>query len=151
MEWRIYDMETKIAGTIDALYKDELTNSYIICDWKRSNCIKYNNVFGQTYKSPIQNIGECNYVSYSLQLNVYKYILENVYNMPVKSMYLIVCHPDNANFIYVEVFDLQNIIKLLLNRFTKNKNIIFNQLQLISEYNKLRKHNTIIGDLPPSL
>ena len=45
-------------------------------------------------KEPLGHLPDCNFYSYSLQLNLYAYILSTEYGMPVNSMLLGIVHPD---------------------------------------------------------
>ncbi len=63
---------------------------------------------------------------YSLQLNIYKFILEKNYNVKIKDMYLVTLHPENnlKNFEKIKVNDMQKRVKSLLEQHynTKVKN-----------------------------
>ena len=58
----------------------------IIVDWKRSEDIRFEND-RCPLKPPLQHLTDCNYWLYSLQLNVYRYILETEYAMPVSDIF----------------------------------------------------------------
>ena len=45
-------------------------------------------------KEPLGHLPDCNFYTYSLQLNLYSYILSTEYGMPVNSMLLGIVHPD---------------------------------------------------------
>lgn len=110
-EWEIYDEEYKLAGSVDMLYKYE--NEYYIVDWKRCLNIKDTNHFESGF-SPIEHLPNSNKWHYSLQLNTYKYIFEKKYNLKIAGMFLVVLHPDNKDFIKVDIDNMQEEIKLLL-------------------------------------
>ena len=95
-EWKIYDEEKKVAGTIDACSRNE-NGELTIFDWKRSKEIKKSSDFKKKYstKKYLSHLEDVNFNHYSLQLNLYKYILEKQYNEKVKDMYLVVFHPEN--------------------------------------------------------
>ena len=111
-ELRIFDLETKIAGTIDGLFKNK--DGYIIYDWKRTKEIKYNNYFNKC-KFPLDNYDDCNFIKYSLQLNTYKYILEKNYNIKIVDMYLVILHPNEINYKKIKIENMQDEIKKLIN------------------------------------
>lgn len=112
-EMIVYSKELELAGSIDMLYIDEDTNELIVVDWKRSKDIKYTNVY-QKGIGPCCDLDDTNYIHYSLQLNFYQYMLENFYGYKVKSLHLVVCHPDQANYIKIDVNDYQNTICKML-------------------------------------
>lgn len=105
-EWEIYDEENNIAGSVDMLYENE-DGTLDICDWKRSKKIEKDNDW-ESGKFPVSHLPNTNFWHYSLQLNVYKYILENKYNKKIKNMFLVCIHPNNESYIKYDVQDLQN-------------------------------------------
>lgn len=98
-EWRIYDEDYDIAGTLDFL---ELTPDgvYNIWDWKRSGKLISSegglilrNRFGKTGFAPLSHIQDTPYYHYALQLSIYKFILERKYGIKVSGLNLGVFHP----------------------------------------------------------
>ena len=55
-------------------------------------------------------------MKYSMQLNMYRYILENYYQLPVSKMIIASFHPTAESYFYHEVDDYQSEIKEMLNR-----------------------------------
>lgn len=110
-EWMIYDTDLKLAGSIDyvVLNDDQTLDLY---DWKRSTEIKKENRW-QSGKYPLQHIPDCNYWHYSLQLNLYKALLEKNYQKKIRSMYLVILHPNFEDYQILQVPDLSNEIKLI--------------------------------------
>lgn len=96
-EWAIYSKKYLLAGSIDMIFKDpENNDKVIIADWKRCKEIKYSNKWEKGYE-PLSNIDNCNYWHYTLQLNVYKTMLETNYGLKVSCMFLVVIHPNNED------------------------------------------------------
>lgn len=113
-EWMIYDLDKKIAGSIDFTLINE-NGHLILCDWKRSKEIKTTNNF-QKGLLCFKHLDDCNFTHYCLQLNIYRYILEKNYNHKVVNMFLAVFHPDNTNYITYNVPFMDNEIKLLMTK-----------------------------------
>jgi hypothetical protein len=68
----------------------------LIYDWKRCKEISHENGFGKTASTPcIRHLPDTNFWHYSLQLNMYKTILENKYDKKVVGLFLVCLHPDN--------------------------------------------------------
>lgn len=115
-EWLIYDEDVKIAGSIDMVYLNKNDNTLNIYDWKRSKKITKES-FGNKYSKTecINHIPDSNYFHYSLQLNIYKTILQNKYNVTIKDLYLVRLHPENKNnsFELIKVIDLSNEVNEL--------------------------------------
>lgn len=88
LEWCVWDLEPKpIAGTIDAVFKTP--KGFVVVDWKTCREIKKNGFGGKKAKSPLQEYEDCNFIKYALQLNLYRYILENSYGLSISDMQLV--------------------------------------------------------------
>lgn len=96
-EWEVFVEEIKLAGSIDGIFRSKRDGSILIYDWKRSKEIKMENNF-QSGLGPLSHLPDCNYWHYSLQLNIYRYILENYYGEHVSDMYLVILHPDQQSY-----------------------------------------------------
>ncbi len=98
-EIKIYCTQIKIAGSVDMLYKLD-NGHYLIADWKRSkhihtgnNCHSENNCTA----AGMEHLSNTNYNHYCLQLNMYRHILEQEYNMLIDGMFFVVFHPNNLS------------------------------------------------------
>jgi len=91
-EWLVFDADKRLAGSIDLILEDKRTGELLIVDWKRSKEIKMENRW-QSGKHCLSHLPDCNYIHYSLQLNIYRHLLETLYGKKVKLMYLVVLHP----------------------------------------------------------
>lgn len=109
-EWMIWHEDIKIAGSIDMVFEEE-DGTLLIYDWKRSKEIVKTSGFNKYAQTEcINHLPDTNYWHYSLQLNVYKRILEDKYNKTIGGLYLICLHPNNKNQSYLRIpcADLQN-------------------------------------------
>jgi hypothetical protein len=105
-EWCVFYEEVKISGSIDMVFRDTRTGEYLIYDWKRSKGIEYESYGGKTATTPcIRHLPDTNFWHYSLQLNVYRKILQDKYELNITGLALVVLHPDNQNKSY-EVVDV---------------------------------------------
>ena len=120
-EWCVYFEEIRIAGSIDMVFESQIDGALWIYDWKRCKEIVYEPPsFGRrppkTASTPcINHVPDCNFWHYSLQLNVYKFILERKYGKKVEKLCLVCMHPDNASGSYDlhEVGDMSNEVQAL--------------------------------------
>lgn len=113
-EWIIFSDVLKITGCIDMVFKNK-DGSLSLCDWKRSKLISYSSFNNKTFgKFPFDKLQDCNYTHYSLQLNLYKTILEKYYNISIKDMFLLILHPVNKSYIKIDVKDLKKESDYLL-------------------------------------
>lgn len=118
-EWCIFHKDFHVAGTIDMIFYDPITEKFHLFDWKRTPSFKKTNPF-QTGSFPLHCLDDCKFNHYSLQLNIYKYILEKKYGLPVESMTLVAFHPDNKEYIKESVPNQQELVEDLLH-FQKSK------------------------------
>jgi hypothetical protein len=95
-EWLVFDEEHKVAGSIDMVYKKP-DGTLAIYDWKRIEELKVENRF-QSGLGPVSHLPDTNYWHYSLQLNVYRYILQKHYGYTVSELALVVLHPNNKSW-----------------------------------------------------
>ena len=117
-EWVIYDEESKISGSVDMVYKDPLDGKYIIADWKRSKEIKMSNRW-QSGNHPItHDLDDCNFIHYSLQLYIYKAILEKNYGIVVKDCFLVILHPSQEKYIKITTRNMEEYVKKIINMRT---------------------------------
>lgn len=116
-EWMVYDERLKIAGSIDMVYQNP-DGSVDIYDWKRAKEINVTNNFGETGVSmALSHIPNTNFWHYSLQLNIYKAILERNYGVRVRDLYLVQLHPESGtnNYRLFPCADLAKEVEKLFN------------------------------------
>lgn len=118
-EISICDHENEIAGTVDAIYSNGKDN--ILVDWKRIKELKKDEYPDNKGFKCISHIFSNQINDYSLQQNLYKYILEK--NGIVISKMLLVClHPDNQTYKEEEPKDFTTEIIKMLKVKNKEKN-----------------------------
>lgn len=126
-EWMVFDGEHALTGSIDMVYLDktdplrvlvsaegisemfpdvsvlDLMATFLgrrqvwLFDWKRSKEIRTRG-FGKMLKAPLSHWPACNFSTYSLQLNLYAWMLEKNYSCDVLGMKMVVIHPKNPTF-----------------------------------------------------
>jgi len=102
----------KIGGTTDIILRYQ--DSIHIYDWKTSNEIKTENVY-QTALPPIAHLSDTNFNKYSLQLNLYEYIMRNNGYFPwAKQFIKRIIHVTPTTYTFIDVPDLQKEIKNML-------------------------------------
>ena len=105
-EWLVYDEDVKLSGSIDMVYENS-DGTLSIYDWKRSKEITGANNFSKFALEPcIKHIPDTNFWHYSLQLNIYKTILERKYNKVVKELFLVRLHPNHTTYELIPVPEL---------------------------------------------
>jgi ATP-dependent exoDNAse (exonuclease V) beta subunit len=102
-EWMVYYEEYMLAGSIDMIFENP-DGTLQIYDWKRSKEISYEAFGNKTAVTPcIADMPDCNFWHYTLQLNVYKTILEHKYGKKITGLYLVCLHPDYAYKTYERI------------------------------------------------
>lgn len=100
-EWEVFSEELKLAGSIDMIYENP-DGTLQIYDWKRCKEIKKTNVF-ENGNYPVDHLPNTNYWHYSLQLNIYRRILQKEYGKLVTNLYLVCLHPNQTSYQRIEV------------------------------------------------
>ena len=96
----IYSIDLSIAGTIDVIAEDKKTGLIDIIDWKTSKKIDFNSYQGKMGNHPItNNIMDCNFFHYSLQLSLYRYILERYYGLNIRNQMIVHLTDDGSKVI----------------------------------------------------
>lgn len=102
-EWTVYYEEYKLSGSIDMVFENP-DGTLQIYDWKRCKSIEYEAFRNQTATTPpISHMPDSNFWHYSLQLNMYKSILEAKYGKRITGLYLVCLHPDNQDKTYERI------------------------------------------------
>lgn len=128
-EWRVFDEELKIAGSIDMVFENK-NGELLIYDWKRCRNIDKGNDSLFNIKKPLnealEDMFDTNYWHYVCQLNIYKLILERKYNKKVIELALVNLHPNNWNksycCFYLPILNEKQINGILQWRFEQIKN-----------------------------
>lgn len=109
----LFSKELRLAGTADLILFNNYDNTCEIYDWKTSKKVEsnsYNNKMGVA--TATQHLMDCNLNHYSLQLSLYRYILEKYYNVEVKKQ-TIIHLTDNGVTTYNCKYFKDEIVKML--------------------------------------
>ena len=111
-EWVVFDECHKVSGSIDMVYKKP-DGTLAIYDWKRAEDIKLENRF-QSGRGPVSHLPDTNYWQYTIQLNVYRYILQSHYNVTVSELALVILHPSNSSWKVMKLNMLDDVIEEMM-------------------------------------
>lgn len=77
IEQMVGDLDCQIAGTMDLLARKKSDGTVAIFDWKTNGKIEFTNTFrtGNLLKRPVTHLQNCSGVLYTLQLNLYQFLL----------------------------------------------------------------------------
>lgn len=99
-EWMVYDETLKLTGSIDMVYQNP-DKTLQIYDWKRSKGIEYESFGNKCSITPcLSHLPDTNFNHYSLQLNLYRRILQDKYDKIVTKLCLVILHPDHHEKTY---------------------------------------------------
>lgn len=108
-EFVVGDVDLGIAGTFDLLVSDNKTNEIELWDYKTDKNIRHKSEYRNKIK--VFNCDDCEFEKYSLQLNIYKYLIEK--NTTIKISKCKIVHFDyrNNNFSVFETKDYSKEVK----------------------------------------
>ena len=110
VEKKVRDAELQLSGCVDMLYVRE--GRVWIVDWKRIHALDKTGV--SQGLSPFEKLPNCNLYKYTLQLNLYKFLLEKNYDMKVDGMSIVILHPENGRYFSVDVDDMQDLVSVIV-------------------------------------
>ena len=113
-EWHIFDIDLKIAGTIDLLCRNG--SHFDIYDWKRSRKASPNQTIWRNGINGLEHVPDISFYHYALQQNLYKYILEKNYGIIVENMYIVVLHPMFGNYQKFKIPNMSREISIIKSR-----------------------------------
>lgn len=120
-EWRVFDEEFHVAGTIDFIAKNH--DIFEMYDWKRSkkvieplsgDPIQYDR-WGKKGVGKLASIDDTSFNRYSLQQSLYRVLVEKNYGIQISHMFLVVIHPEYDRYYKIEVPYLKNYANYILN------------------------------------
>lgn len=127
IHWDSPSGKLHIAGQIDLLVKKG--NSIIIGDWKTNKKIDTKSYFDSKVRSsvkmkfPLNNLDDCNYYHYCLQLSTYAYIIES-YNPDFTIEDLVLVHFDhNDNMTVYHLPYLKKEVERMLSYYEKESSL----------------------------
>lgn len=118
----VFDENLKIAGTIDLFAQNNL-GTYLILDHKTNKSIDFENKYGEKALPPIEELDNCNFNTYTLQLNLYEFILRYSGYVPKNAKFkrAIIHHTTEQSKI-IELPDYQEHIKnMVIYHLANNK------------------------------
>lgn len=94
----IGDKERRLCGMIDQLFYNVKANEFQIWDYKTNKEIKLKNDYKKRMLNELWHLDECEFNTYSLQLGLYKKIIEENTNIKIGSSYI--CWVNELNDTY---------------------------------------------------
>ncbi len=94
-EFRTYNEAWKICGTVDLLVWNKRYQQYEIWDYKTNKSIDMKSNYNKKLKAPFNQFDDCNFIMYSLQLSLYRLMIELNTDIKIGTCRLVHIAPDN--------------------------------------------------------
>jgi hypothetical protein len=108
-----------VSGQVDAVFRD-VEGHYHMIDYKCcARALVPANPFGKFGSRPFDKVPDTPWGHYACQQNIYRYILEKYYQLPLRSARLLRLHPTLLTYELVEVPDLRANVARLFDNLTK--------------------------------
>ena len=106
----IGDIELQIAGMIDQLYWSNKLDGLVIFDWKTNKKLRRDNRYKKML-TLFNDLDDCEYNIYSIQLNVYRYIVERNTNLKIKAAYIAWFNENNDKVEIIKCANMQHRVR----------------------------------------
>ena len=113
------DEELGICGMVDQLFWNNKSEELQIWDWKTNKKIGRSNRW-QQFKEPISHLDVCEFNTYSLQLSLYRYLIEKNTNLKLGESYIVWFNEKNDKYEPIKCRDYRKEVQLLLKEFKKD-------------------------------
>jgi ATP-dependent exoDNAse (exonuclease V) beta subunit len=104
------DSELNLTGMVDQLFWNVKQQCLQIWDWKTNTKLNMTNDFGKKLKYNLYMVDDCEYSIYSLQLNVYKKIIERNTNLRLGDCHLVWFNEENPDYKIIKCEDYGNLV-----------------------------------------
>jgi ATP-dependent exoDNAse (exonuclease V) beta subunit len=112
-ELRICNKGVRIAGTIDFLMQSKSTGKYHIFDWKSNSKFEFNSK--EKLLTPFNDLDDCHFIKYSLQLGIYRWILQKQFpDIEMGDNFIVWFNHNNSSFQLIKCRDLSQHIECLM-------------------------------------
>lgn len=119
----VFSPSLRIAGTIDLLARSRKDGTYILGDHKTNKSIDREDKWNNFAFKPIEHLHNINFNVYSLQLNLYQYLLKHEGYVPKDSKFIMFLnHITEEGAEIIQLPDMQNEIKDMLIEHLVNAN-----------------------------
>ncbi len=110
----ICDEDYMMGGMIDQLFLNVKHSCLQIYDWKTNTKLQLENSYGEKLKGFLSHLDDCEFVHYSLQLGIYKHILEKNTNIKLGDNYIVWFNEEIDEYQMIKCLDLTLEVEKLL-------------------------------------
>jgi len=115
MEWVVGDKDKGICGMVDKLFYNVKAKELQIWDYKTSKKIDSKSMYNKKMIGPLKHLDSCELVKFSLQLGIYRKIIEENCQIKLGNSYICWINEVNDSFKVVDTLDLSNEVDLIWN------------------------------------
>lgn len=110
----VRDIESLIGGMVDMLFYNKKTNEFQIWDWKTNKKFSYESEYRM--KGDLFFLQASDFEIYSMQLSMYKYIIEKYVPIKLGNSYLVWFSHNNDNYKVIETKDRSYYVKNIVDK-----------------------------------
>lgn len=114
----VADKDHLVAGTIDQIFYNEETGKIEIWDWKSDG--SFYKDYGKKLKAPFNDTKALKINEYSIQLSIYKYIIEKYADLEIDKLKICLLAPENDTYKEHDTLVWQDRIKLILDEHSRS-------------------------------
>lgn len=112
-----------IASAIDHLFINKLTGGLVLVDYKTNSDIHKNEKYAKNMKVPLSHLKDTTLNHYSIQLSIYKYLVEKYTNLKIEEFFIVYMSENIDNYEIIEVpYMEKEVEEILENRRIKGMN-----------------------------
>ena len=119
-EFIVGDKDLRICGMLDKLFYNVVDNELQIWDYKTNKEMATHSKYKNKMTNGLEHLSECEYNTYSLQLGVYKKIIEKNTDLRIGKSYICWVNDKNSNYIVMKTADLEKEVDIVLNSSMDN-------------------------------
>jgi hypothetical protein len=110
------DLDYRLCGMVDQLFYNYKAKELQIWDWKTNKRLDRYSKYKKKMKGELSHLDECHINTYSLQLSVYKYIIEKNTNIKLGDCFIVWFFEDNSTYEVIKCKELSEEVKIILNK-----------------------------------
>ena len=101
-------MDYDIASAIDSLFINKATDGLVLVDYKTNSDMHKGDKYAKQMKAPLNHLKDTTILHYSLQLSIYKYLVEKYTNLTIETMFIVYMSENLDNY---EIIDVEYLEK----------------------------------------
>lgn len=113
LEFVVGSFEKKICGMVDKLFWNIKAQEIQIWDYKTSKKIDTHSAFKNKMRNGLEHLDDCEFNTYSLQLAIYKKIIETECQIKLGNSYICWVNQENDNYKVIKTADMKEEVNLI--------------------------------------